>query len=50
LERCGAREGAMAMGDAELGLSLACLDRVSLEPGPKSELIAIARYVTARDR
>ena len=50
LETCGAREGAMAIGEAHLGAALAALDRVPVAPGPRSELAAIARYVTERDR
>jgi len=50
LERCGAREATMAIGEAELCSALVALDRVPLELGPRSELAAIARYVTERDR
>jgi hypothetical protein len=30
-------------------MALTALDRISLAPGPKSELVAIARFVTERD-
>jgi geranylgeranyl diphosphate synthase type I len=50
IEECGAREETVALADAHLELALAALDRVPLEAGPKSELVAIARFVTERDR
>jgi geranylgeranyl diphosphate synthase type I len=50
LEECGAREETMAIGEAQLSAALADLERVPLEMGPRSELAAIARYVTERDR
>jgi geranylgeranyl diphosphate synthase type I len=50
LEECGAREETMAIGEAQLSAALAALERVPLEIGPRSELAAIARYVTERDR
>jgi geranylgeranyl diphosphate synthase type I len=49
LEECGAREETVALADAHLTMALTALDRISLVPGPKSELVAIARFVTERD-
>ena len=49
LEECGARKETVALADAHLTMALAALDRVLLVPGPKSELVAIARFVTERD-
>jgi geranylgeranyl diphosphate synthase, type I len=50
IEDCGARDATAALADEYLDLALAALDRVSLVPGPKSDLVAIARFVTERDR
>ena len=50
LEQCGAREETMAIGEAQLAAALGSLERVPLELRPRSELVAIARYVTERDR
>jgi geranylgeranyl diphosphate synthase type I len=50
IEECGAREETVALADAHLGMALTALDRVPLAPGPKVELVAIARFVTERDR
>jgi len=50
LEECGAREETMAIGESELAAALGSLERVPLELRPRSELAAIARYVTERDR
>jgi geranylgeranyl diphosphate synthase type I len=50
IEECGAREETIALADAHLEMALSALDRVSLVPGPKSELVAIAQFVTERDR
>jgi geranylgeranyl diphosphate synthase type I len=50
LEECGAREETVALADAHLASALAALDRVRLADGPKSELVAIAKFVTERDR
>jgi geranylgeranyl diphosphate synthase type I len=50
LEECGAREETVALADAHLVSALAALDRVRLVAGPKSELVAIAKFVTERDR
>jgi geranylgeranyl diphosphate synthase type I len=49
LEECGARDETVALADAHLTMALAALDRVPLSPGPKSELVAIAKFVTERD-
>jgi geranylgeranyl diphosphate synthase type I len=50
LEECGAREETVALADVHLASALAALDRVPLVPGPKRELVAIAKFVTERDR
>jgi len=50
LEQCGARDETMAIGEAQLAAALGSLERVPLELRPRSELVAIARYVTERDR
>ena len=50
LEQCGAHDETMAIGEAQLAAALAALERVPLELRPRSELVAIARYVTERDR
>jgi geranylgeranyl diphosphate synthase type I len=50
LEECGAREETVALADAHLASALAALDRVRLVAGPKTELVAIAKFVTERDR
>ena len=50
LEQCGARQETLAIGELQLRAALVSLERVPLEPGPRSELAAIARYVTERDR
>jgi geranylgeranyl diphosphate synthase, type I len=50
IEECGGRQEAMALADAHLDLALTALDRVPLVPGPKLELIALAHFVTERDR
>ena len=50
LEQCGAREETLAVGEMHLHAALACLERVPLVPGPRSQLAAIARFVTERDR
>jgi geranylgeranyl diphosphate synthase, type I len=49
LEECGARDATIALADAHLTAALAALDRVSLAPLPKRELVAIAKFVTERD-
>ncbi len=50
LEQCGARQETLAIGELQLRAALVSLERVPLAPGPSSELAAIARYVTERDR
>jgi geranylgeranyl diphosphate synthase type I len=50
LEQCGARQETLAIGELQLRAALVSLERVPLAPGPRSELAAIARYVTERDR
>jgi geranylgeranyl diphosphate synthase, type I len=50
MEECGAKEETAALADEHLELAVAALDRVPLVPGPKSDLLAIARFVTERDR
>ncbi len=40
----------MDLADAHLEDALAALDRVPLVSGPKSDLVALARFVTERDR
>jgi geranylgeranyl diphosphate synthase, type I len=50
LEECGAKEETVALADAHLASALAALDRVRLVAGPKAELVAIAKFVTERDR
>jgi geranylgeranyl diphosphate synthase, type I len=50
IEECGGRQETMALADAHLDLALAALDRVPLVPGPKRELVALAHFVTERDR
>lgn len=46
----GARDEVAAMADASLQAALGALERVELAAGPKQELVAVARFVTARDR
>ena len=50
VEATGAREAVTAIADDHLQAALAALDDADLERGPKEELMAVARYVTARDR
>jgi geranylgeranyl diphosphate synthase type I len=50
LTLCGAQEETMDLADAHLEDALAALDRVPLASGPKSDLVALARFVTERDR
>jgi geranylgeranyl diphosphate synthase, type I len=50
LEQAGAREETVALADAHMASALGALDQAHLVPGPKSELVAIARFVTERDR
>ena len=50
IEQSGAREETIALADDHLHLALAALDRVPLAVEPKDDLVAIARFVTERDR
>ncbi len=50
LEQSGARRQTMAISKAHLRAALASLDRVPTALGTASDLEAIARYVTERDR
>jgi geranylgeranyl diphosphate synthase, type I len=50
IESTGARDQVAAIADRHLHEALAALDRVDLAAGPRDELVAVARYVTARDR
>jgi geranylgeranyl diphosphate synthase, type I len=50
IEQSGAREETVGLADAHLTSALAALDRVPLVEGPKAELVAIAHFVTERDR
>jgi geranylgeranyl diphosphate synthase type I len=50
IEANGAHEETIALADTHLTLALTALDKVPLVEGPKSELVAIARFVTERDR
>jgi geranylgeranyl diphosphate synthase type I len=50
VERTGARETVTTIADAHLHEALAALEDVRLVPEAKEELIAVARFVTARDR
>jgi geranylgeranyl diphosphate synthase type I len=50
IEECGAKDETAALADAHLSQAVAALDRVPLVPGPKGDLLAIARFVTERDR
>jgi geranylgeranyl diphosphate synthase type I len=50
IEECGARDATVVMADEYLELGLAALERMPMVPGPKSDLVAIARFVTERDR
>jgi geranylgeranyl diphosphate synthase type I len=50
LEECGARDAVMALAESRMEAALGALDRADLLAGPRSQLEAIARYVTERDR
>ncbi len=50
IEESGAREEATDIAESHLEAALASLDRVDLLPGPRAQLVAIARFVTERDR
>jgi geranylgeranyl diphosphate synthase type I len=50
VEATGAREEVMAIVDRAYGEALEALDSVPLDPTAREELVAIARFVTERDR
>jgi geranylgeranyl diphosphate synthase, type I len=50
IEASGARDAVTEIADHHLHEALAALDQAGFEPGPKEELMSVARYVTARDR
>jgi geranylgeranyl diphosphate synthase, type I len=50
IEESGAREETIALADSHLQMALGALDRVPLAVEPKDDLVAVARYVTERDR
>jgi geranylgeranyl diphosphate synthase type I len=50
LTLCGAQDETMDLANAHLEEALASLDRVPLASSPKNELVALARFVTDRDR
>jgi geranylgeranyl diphosphate synthase type I len=50
IEETGARREVMAIADRALAEALESLESVSLVPGYREELVAIARFVTERDR
>ncbi len=50
LDEHGARAATLAIGESHLATALDALHHVSLERSARAELVAIARYVTARDR
>lgn len=50
IEESGARDEAMGIAESHLDAALTSLDRADLLPGPRSQLEAIAQFVTERDR
>jgi geranylgeranyl diphosphate synthase type I len=50
LTLCGAQEETMELATTHLEEALSALDRVPLASLPKSDLVALARFVTERDR
>jgi geranylgeranyl diphosphate synthase type I len=50
IESTGARDVVAGIADAHLREAIGALERVPLARGPKEELVAVAEYVTARDR
>jgi geranylgeranyl diphosphate synthase type I len=50
IEECGARQEATDIAESHLEAALASLDRADLLPGPRAQLVAIANFVTERDR
>ena len=49
LERAGAPDFAAGEAERRLSAALAELERVELEPGPREELAALARFITERE-
>jgi geranylgeranyl diphosphate synthase type I len=49
LERAGARAFAAEEADRRLGLAFAELERADLDPEPRDELAALARFITERE-
>jgi len=49
LERTGANTFAAEEAERRLGLALAELQRTELEPGPREELAALARFIIERE-
>jgi geranylgeranyl diphosphate synthase type I len=49
LEEAGGRERCMAEADRRLDAAIAAIDRAGIDPGVRSELAEVARFVTARD-
>ncbi len=50
MEESGARDTVTSIAERHLRAALHALDDTDLVAGPKEELVAVARYVTARDR
>ena len=50
IEESGARDEAMRIAESHLDAALLSLDGADLLPGPRSQLEAIAQFVTERDR
>lgn len=50
IEESGAREEATDIAESHLEAALSALDRADLLPGPRAQLVAIANFVTERDR
>jgi len=49
VESGGGRQWASSAAEEHLRAAEAALDRVSLAPGPRGELTALARYLTRRE-
>ena len=50
LEKCGARQATIDLGERHVRDALAALGRISIPSSPRAQLSAIANYVTERDR
>ncbi|MHB1486701.1 MAG: polyprenyl synthetase family protein [Acidimicrobiales bacterium] len=50
IEKCGARAEAMEIAGSYLEAAWASLDSADLPPGPRAQLVALAHFVTERDR